>query len=164
MGEFEKRQILYGYIKKVCHFSQMQVYATSIYQSNYFQIQIDETVNELLDLMLLPTVKQQEDIQRNSEQQIEQLQAVQREEQQGPPEQIRSFTIEELADNDGAHGRPAYVAVNGDVYDVTEMIRWAGGTHFGVYAGQDLSGPFMDCHLGVIEVLHNVPKIGVLIK
>ena len=37
----------------------------------------------------------------------------------------RTFTIEELAKFDGKNGRPAYVAVNGMVYDVTNNRAWA---------------------------------------
>lgn len=73
----------------------------------------------------------------------------------------REFTLEELATYDGSMGRPAYVAVNGIVYDVSLEKTWAGATHFGLVAGKDLTGAFQGCH-GNLEVLRNLPKVGVL--
>lgn len=74
----------------------------------------------------------------------------------------RVFTIEELQQFDGANGAPAYVAINGVVYDVSLEATWGGGTHFSLYAGKDLTAQFNGCHQGIIEVLRNLPKIGVL--
>lgn len=73
----------------------------------------------------------------------------------------REFTIEELANFDGSMGRPAYVAINGIVYDVSLEKTWGGATHFGLIAGKDLTGAFQGCH-GNIEILRNLPKVGVL--
>lgn len=78
------------------------------------------------------------------------------------PEQ-RKFTREELSQYNGSGGRPAYVAVNGIVYDVSIEIAWGGGTHFSLYSGKDLSGEFNRCHRGMLQVLRNLPKVGVLI-
>jgi predicted heme/steroid binding protein len=50
------------------------------------------------------------------------------------------FTAEELAKFDGQNGNPAYIAVDGKVYDVTNVPQWKGGSHFGRYqAGRDLT-------------------------
>ncbi len=49
------------------------------------------------------------------------------------------FTLEELADYDGQDGRPAYISVEGVVYDVTGVPPWSGGTHFGFEAGVDVT-------------------------
>lgn len=81
--------------------------------------------------------------------------------QRNIPEE-RVFTIEELAQYDGSNGKPAYVAVNGIVYDVSLDATWGGGTHFGLYAGKDLTAQFNGCHGGRLEVLRNLPKVGVL--
>lgn len=50
-----------------------------------------------------------------------------------------TFTLAELAKFDGLSGRKAYVAVDGIVYDVTNIPQWAMGKHFGYKAGNDLS-------------------------
>ena len=48
------------------------------------------------------------------------------------------MTREELATYDGRDGRPAYVAVNGTVYDFTDSELWRGGNHPDLpYAGTD---------------------------
>lgn len=50
------------------------------------------------------------------------------------------MTKQELAQHDGRDGRPAYVAVNGTIYDVTASPLWQGGDHQGSHqAGHDLT-------------------------
>jgi predicted heme/steroid binding protein len=74
----------------------------------------------------------------------------------------KQFTREELVKYDGSMGKPAYVAVNGIVYDVSWNKSWSGGTHFGVYAGKDLSEEFKKNHGSNIEILKELPVVGVL--
>lgn len=71
----------------------------------------------------------------------------------------RVFTKEELAKNNGKSGAPAYVAVNGTVYDVTGSAAWGGATHFGLAAGNDLTAQFFSCHAGR-QVLQGLPVVG----
>ena len=73
----------------------------------------------------------------------------------------KEFTLEELAQYDGSGGKPAYVAVNGIVYDVSIEATWGGGTHFGLYAGKDLTAQFQGCH-GMESILSKLPKVGIL--
>ncbi len=79
------------------------------------------------------------------------------------PAEQKTFTLEELKNYNGENGRPAYVAVNGVVYDVSQRIPWAGGTHFGLVSGNDLSGQFMACHGGVRTVIEQLPVVGILV-
>lgn len=74
---------------------------------------------------------------------------------------IKEFTLEELAKFDGKGGNPAYVAINGIVYDVTDQKSWGGGTHFGLYSGKDLSAAYNLCHTSS-PVLSNLKTVGVL--
>ncbi|MGE5678019.1 MAG: cytochrome B5, partial [Pseudomonadota bacterium] len=56
----------------------------------------------------------------------------------GPTRQVQTnklFSAEELKSYNGKGGNPAYVAVNGIVYDVTNNPVWAAGTHFGQLSG-----------------------------
>lgn len=53
-----------------------------------------------------------------------------------------TFTAEELAQYNGMNGNPAYVAVDGIVYDMTKIGAWRNGQHQGLSAGQDLSAAF----------------------
>lgn len=53
-----------------------------------------------------------------------------------------AFTAAELALYDGMNGNPAYVAVDGIVYDMTKIGAWKNGQHQGLSAGQDLSAAF----------------------
>ncbi|MDF2557685.1 MAG: cytochrome b5 [Bacillales bacterium] len=75
----------------------------------------------------------------------------------------RTFTIGELAKFNGKNGRPAYVAVNGIVYDVTTNRAWAAATHFGLIAGKDYSQEFASCHDGKQSILATIPIVGRLV-
>lgn len=76
----------------------------------------------------------------------------------------KQFTIEELSTFNGAAGKPAYVAVGETVYDVSLQATWGGGTHFGLYAGKDLTKEFMGCHQNKLEILSGLPVVGQLKK
>ena len=52
------------------------------------------------------------------------------------------FNAETLSYYDGREGRPAYVAVAGIVYDLTESSYWRNGSHNGYQAGRDLTNAF----------------------
>lgn len=54
--------------------------------------------------------------------------------------QSRVFTATELSQFNGRNGQKAYYAYEGKVYDVTGSRLWAEGEHFGLFAGQDLTG------------------------
>lgn len=74
----------------------------------------------------------------------------------------RTFTKEELATYNGKNGMPAYVAIRGIVYDVTNSPAWLSGTHLGLYAGNDLTAEFNTCHHDEI-ILKTLPIVGKLI-
>ncbi|MBT2689541.1 cytochrome b5 [Bacillus sp. ISL-47] len=73
------------------------------------------------------------------------------------------FTIQELANYDGKNGRPAYVAVGGIVYDVTNNRAWAAATHFGLVSGKDYTQEFASCHTGQQSILATLPVVGRLV-
>ncbi|PKR76979.1 cytochrome b5 [Halalkalibacillus sediminis] len=75
----------------------------------------------------------------------------------------RDITVEELATFDGKNGRPAYVAVNGTVYDVTNNRAWAAATHFALPAGRDYTSEFATCHAGQQSILATLPVVGRLV-
>jgi len=73
----------------------------------------------------------------------------------------RMFTTADLAKYNGKDGNPAYVAVNGTVYDVTNNAAWAAATHFGLTAGRDLTSEFTSCHAGQ-PVLSRLKVVGMM--
>lgn len=75
---------------------------------------------------------------------------------------VKTFTLEELAMYNGKDGNPAYVAINGIVYDVTNVPEWMNGMHQnGLTAGQDLSDYINTAPHGT-TVLQSLPVVGEL--
>lgn len=68
------------------------------------------------------------------------------------------FTKEELAKYDGKDGRPAYVAISGIIYDLSEIF--TDGLHFLHKAGLDLTEEFESEHPQ--ELLSRFPVVGKL--
>ena len=52
----------------------------------------------------------------------------------------KKITKQELEENNGKDGKPAYFAYKGKVYDVSESSFWLDGDHLGMHeAGKDLT-------------------------
>lgn len=75
--------------------------------------------------------------------------------------QQKEFTLDELSQYNGRNGNPAYVAIEGIVYDVSNETVWNERKNKGITAGEDLTEQFNYYH-GMYEILNNAPKIGVL--
>lgn len=77
---------------------------------------------------------------------------------------MREFTLEELKKYNGKDGNPAYIAVDGKVYDVTGNSHWKNGEHHGYEAGNDLSEPLHNVSPHGTSVLPKIKQIGILKK
>jgi len=73
-----------------------------------------------------------------------------------------TFTLEELAEFDGSDGNPAYVAVDGIVYDVSNVDAWVNGEHNGITAGGDRTQEIMEASPHGKRVLDDLPVVGKL--
>jgi predicted heme/steroid binding protein len=72
------------------------------------------------------------------------------------------MTLAELAQNNGRDGNPAYVAVNGTIYDVTESPHWQNGQHPPDHqAGHDLTEELAAAP-HVRAVVERFPVVGTL--
>jgi predicted heme/steroid binding protein len=75
---------------------------------------------------------------------------------------MRVFTLQELARYNGQDGAPAYIAYEGQVYDVTSSFLWQRGRHQVLhYAGQDLTDALRQAPHGE-DLLDRVALIGTL--
>ena len=75
----------------------------------------------------------------------------------------RKISRDELAQNNGKEGKPAYIAFKGVVYEVSDSAFWMEGDHMGAHdAGKDLTeeielAPHRE------ETLQKVKQVGVLV-
>src|SRR3989304_57330 len=75
---------------------------------------------------------------------------------------MKEFTPEELSSFDGKDSRPACIAFQGKVYDVSQSPLWSKGLHMNRHpAGKDLAGEISAAPHGT-EVLERYPQVGVL--
>jgi predicted heme/steroid binding protein len=73
---------------------------------------------------------------------------------------MRQFTEQELSRFDGKEERPAYVACNGKVYDVSGSFLWQKGNHQALHrAGSDLTGALKQAPHGE-DLLERFPAVG----
>ncbi|CZR07335.1 Hypothetical protein Tcol_2536 [Trichococcus collinsii] len=80
-------------------------------------------------------------------------------------EEMRTFTLEELSQYNGKDGQPAYVAVDGIVYDVTNVEAWKDGEHkLGLTAGNELTEEITNQSPHGIKVLEGLPIVGELVE
>jgi len=78
--------------------------------------------------------------------------------------ETKIFTLEELSAYNGTNGMPAYVAVDGIVYDFTNLGAWRNGKHNGYTAGKDLTDEIINVSPHGLKNLEGVPIVGSLAK
>ncbi|MDF2610280.1 MAG: cytochrome [Lachnospiraceae bacterium] len=133
-------KLIYQYRDEICHLNQMKILSVSPFEKNHYIDKIEERTTHF--------IKQLDDIINEEETETRE------------PGEPLEFTLEELAAFDGISGNPAYVAVNGIVYDMGDVAAWSGGRHFGLNAGRDLTQQFTTCHQGVTTRLETLPVVG----
>ncbi len=76
----------------------------------------------------------------------------------------RGFTLAELSTSyNGLNGNPSYVAFNGVIFDVSNIATWGGGTHFGLFAGTDVTPGARACGFHIpIDLMRILPPVGYL--
>ena len=73
-----------------------------------------------------------------------------------------TLTLEQLAAYNGQNGQPAYIAVDGVIYDVTNVPEWKNGLHNGFTAGLDLTEAIKNTSPHGVSKLSSVPAVGKL--
>ncbi len=78
------------------------------------------------------------------------------------PEKV--FSSAELAEFDGKEDRPAYIAVDGVVYDVSGSARWPEGKHLSCFldseAGNNLSEELKQAPSNMRALVERLPVVG----
>ena len=76
----------------------------------------------------------------------------------------QTFTLEQLAQYDGKDGQRAYIAVDGIVYDVTDVSQWGAALHAGRFiAGKDYTEELKNAPHNAGK-LDDAKKVGTLIE
>jgi len=76
--------------------------------------------------------------------------------------ELKTFSKEELAKYNGKDGNPAYIAVDGTVYDVTDVPQWKDGVHADKYeAGKDVTNELNTQAPHSASKMDGVPVVGV---
>ena len=73
------------------------------------------------------------------------------------------LTLEQLKQYDGKNGNPAYVAVDGVIYDLTNVSAWKNGDHHGYTAGNDLTDIIKNKSPHGLKNLEGKPVVGKLV-
>ena len=74
----------------------------------------------------------------------------------------KTVTQAELKKNDGQDSRPAWIVLDGKVYDVSDSPMWVDGDHFAEHlAGRDLSAEMAEAPHDE-SVLESVTYVGTL--
>jgi predicted heme/steroid binding protein len=77
--------------------------------------------------------------------------------------ELRKFAIEELEEHNGKNGKPAHIAYQGKVYDISQSDFWVDGEHMGMHrAGKDLTEE-LELAPHREEMLERVQLIGELV-
>jgi predicted heme/steroid binding protein len=77
--------------------------------------------------------------------------------------ELRKFTMKELEEYTGKNGKPAYVAYQGKVYDISQSGLWESGEHMGMHhAGKDITEELELAPHGE-EVFEKVKLLGTLV-
>ena len=75
----------------------------------------------------------------------------------------RKFTSKELEEHNGKNGKPAYIAYQGKVYDISQSEHWRDGEHMGIHqAGNDLTEE-LELAPHSEEMLERVKLVGELV-
>jgi len=80
-----------------------------------------------------------------------------------PTAALLRLSLEELKQYDGQNGNPAYIAVDGIIYDVTNLPQWKDGKHIGYTAGQDLTDIIKNKSPHGLSKLKGVSVVGELV-
>lgn len=72
----------------------------------------------------------------------------------------KTFTVAELAQYNGQNGNPSYVAVDGNIYDLSAVFR--NGSHYSHVAGKELTNSFYIRHAK--SALAKYPVMGKLVN
>ena len=73
------------------------------------------------------------------------------------------LTLDQLKQYDAKNGNPAYIAVDGILYDVSNVSQWKNGGHNGYSAGNDLTDAIKNVSPHGTSKLKGVPVVGKLI-
>lgn len=166
----EYKKLMLKFQKNIYEIQQYSFRSKSLYEKRIYQKLFQEEVNRMMVLNdLVCNIEEIEDLYKKHIKSLDEFyrDALESEKKFNTRElsqdmRQQSFTLEELLKYDGKGDNPAYIAVNGVVYDVTYEAAWGGATHMGLKAGQDLTSDFKSCHDNE-DILKRLKVVGKLV-
>ncbi|MGB3366315.1 MAG: cytochrome b5 domain-containing protein [Acidaminobacteraceae bacterium] len=80
-------------------------------------------------------------------------------------DEMLELTLDELSEFDGSNGDVIYVAVDGVIYDVSNLSLWKGGQHKqGISAGKDLTKEIKELSPHGTSMLDRATIVGNLVE
>lgn len=155
------QQILDTKHQELCYLRQLMIFApTEKMKEHYKRAFLDKSqeIEDFLEECKIKNMRRTVTLQNDNFQENEPVRRFGPYRETAP---MKTFTIEELATYDGKGGKPAYVAINGRVYDVSKESSWGGGSHFGVMAGKDLTNEYAACHKDM-KAIKKLPLVGII--
>ena len=73
---------------------------------------------------------------------------------------ILKLTEKELALYNGKNGMPAYISIDGTIYDISDVPELKDESHSGIKSGADYSELFKKCHNDDINILSKLKIVG----
>lgn len=145
-----KRWHIWNNFSKILLFSfYLAFFAGFIYVDQFYHKPVNQEANTTVNNTQTETPASTSNINQTTDQTQQQNSGVSK---------TRIFTASELAKYNGENGQPAYVAVDGKIYDLTSVFR--NGTHHGFTAGQDQSAAFHYQHYD--SILNRYTIVGTL--
>lgn len=123
-------------------------------------------VNADNDMSADTELKEETNIDENKEAEIVEEVAPETEviEEDSESSGLLELTLDELKAYDGTNGNPAYIAIDGKIYDVTDIPNWNGGNHNGFKAGNDLTKEMKEISPHGVSKLQLVEEVGIIVE
>lgn len=121
-------------------------------------------ITSIMMLLVVFTACSDKENETETVNQVEEAEVVKQEVTPEASSEGLQLTLAELETFNGENGQPAYIAVDGVVYDVSASKAWA-GPHQGIYPpGFDYTKEIKEDSPHGVSKLKGIPQVGVIVE